>query len=252
MNKLVKTAAALLVSGFMLSGCATESHDTHWGYTGHTSPEHWGELSEAFKTCSTGQKQSPVNIEVTKATDKDLPALNLNYLASKAVVVNNGHTIQTNLTDENSTLTIDGKTYTLKQFHFHAPSENTINSKSFPLEGHFVHIAKDGSIAVVAVLYEIGDANAELAPVWAKMPTAAGEEAKLKDTFNPATLVSPKQSYYNFEGSLTTPPCTEGVDWIVLKAYGHVSQDQVDQFSKAVGVKNNRPVQPLNERTITK
>ncbi|SEQ45397.1 carbonic anhydrase [Basfia succiniciproducens] len=250
MKKLLSTAAALLVSGFILSGCSTT--EKHWGYTGDVSPEHWGGLSDKFKTCAVGQKQSPVNIQVQKATDKDLPALNINYLASKATVVNNGHSIQTDLTDENSTLTINGKVYTLKQFHFHSSSENTIDGQYLPLEGHFVHVAKDGGIVVVAVLYEIGGENAQLADIWAGMPEKAGEKVKLKAKFNPATLISSKQSYYSFEGSLTTPPCTEGVDWIVLKAYGHVSAEQVEKFAKAVGVKNNRPVQPLNERTIAK
>lgn len=230
------------------SAYAAGDHDTKWGYTGHGSPETWGELSPKFSACSKGMSQSPINI--TETVEGDLPAIKVNYRPSKVEVINNGHTIQANYSDSNNTLRVGDKVYTLKQFHFHVPSENLIKGKSFPLEAHFVHADAKGNLAVLAVLYENGKDNTRLAPVWDAMPEKSGGKTALKQTFNAATLLPASLDYYRFSGSLTTPPCSEGVSWMVLKGFDHIGKAQVDKFSRVMGGPNNRPVQPVNARIV--
>ena len=138
----------------------------------------------------------------------------------------------------------------MAQFHFHAPSENQIEGRSFPLEGHFVHKNPDGSLLVIAVMYAEGSASSELAKVWRQMPPQAGGQDALSSSVNARGLLPGTLDYYRFSGSLTTPPCTEGVTWIVLKATQAVSTEQVAVFSQTLGQQNNRPVQPINARII--
>lgn len=224
-----------------------EKH-SHWGYTGHESPEHWAELSPKFRICGEGKNQSPVNI--TNAIDGKLPPIKIDYRPSNVEVVNNGHTIQVDFKDATNVMQLDGKSYTLKQFHFHVPSENQIKGKSFPLEAHFVHADAQGNLAVVGVLYELAKDNQRLAPIWKNLPQKAEEKLVLETAFDPATLIPKKRDYYRFSGSLTTPPCSEGVNWLVLKQYDSIGQAQVDAFSALMHGHNNRPVQPINARVI--
>jgi carbonic anhydrase len=164
-------------------------------------------------------------------------------------IANNGHTIQIDYAP-GSALTLDGRVYELKQFHFHAPSENKIAGKQYPLEGHLVHADKDGNLAVVAVMFREGSANPQLAKLWEKLPAKAGDKAELPAGLGVAQLLPKQRDYYRFHGSLTTPPCSEGVSWLVLKKPVTVSKSQVEQFSKVVGFANNRPVQPVNARPV--
>jgi carbonic anhydrase len=245
--KVIKSLVYTLVcSSTLLAG-------THWGYTGHEGPEHWGDLSPKFGMCKAGKNQSPINIskEVTVATN-GLEKIKFNYTTQATGIVNNGHTIQVNVKD-GSSIEIDGKTYDLKQFHFHTPSENQIDAKNFPLEAHFVHAAKDGSLAVVALMYEEGAENKIIKKLWSRMPHKAGETNKcimIAEMF--ATMMPKDKSYYKFNGSLTTPPCSEGVKWMVLKNYSHVSKGQVKEFLHLLHHANNRPVQPINARKVMK
>ncbi|MBM7636088.1 carbonic anhydrase [Streptococcus saliviloxodontae] len=227
---------------------SSESHEAHWGYTDEISPDYWGSLSDDYQVCRDGQEQSPINI--TNAQDVDLPALALNSKDSKVSVLNNGHTIQVTPQNNDNTLVIGDKTYTLKQFHFHAPSENEIDGKQYPLEGHFVYKTEDGQITVVSVLYQYGKENTGLKAIWSKMPTKVDSEATVSSNIAIDKLFPTSQDYYNFEGSLTTPPCTEGVNWIVFKKQETISKAQVKKFSKVIGVKNNRPLQDVNGREI--
>jgi len=249
----MKFKTGLIVAALSMGVAGVHAADghghTHWGYTGHGSPENWGKLSPEFAACATGKSQSPINIVDT--VEGDLPAIKANYRPSRVVVENNGHTIQANYTDSNNTLRIGDKVYTLKQFHFHVPSENMIKGKSFPLEAHFVHADAKGNLAVLGVLYENGEANSRLAPIWQAMPQKSGQKTALKQTFNAATLLPASMDYYRFSGSLTTPPCSEGVSWLVLKTYDHIGKEQVEQFRRAMGGHNNsRPVQPINARVV--
>ncbi len=249
-------AFALTFGSLMLVACTQtnnppvekqEKH-SHWGYTGHESPEHWAELSPKFRICGEGKSQSPVNI--TNTIDGKLSPIKMDYHPSNVEVVNNGHTIQVDFKDDSNVMQLDGKAYTLKQFHFHVPSENHIKGKSFPLEAHFVHADAQGNLAVVGVLYELAGDNQRLAPIWKNLPQKAGEKFSLETAFNPATLIPKKRDYYRFSGSLTTPPCSEGVNWLVLKQYDSIGQAQVDTFSALMHGHNNRPVQPINARVI--
>lgn len=243
--------AAAMGMGIVGAQAADHGH-THWGYTGHGAPENWGKLDPKYAACSAGKSQSPVNITGVDVVEGELPAIKVNYRPSKVVVENNGHTIQANYSDSNNTLTVGGKTYTLKQFHFHVPSENMIKGKSFPLEAHFVHADKSGNLAVLAVLYENGKENTRLNPIWNAMPAnAKSPKVTLKQNFDASTLIPASKDYYRFSGSLTTPPCSEGVTWMVLKSYDHIGKAQTDKFTKAMGGHhNNRPVQPINARVI--
>ena len=171
------------------------------------------------------------------------------YKAGAAEIVNNGHTIEVEY-KPGSSIKLDGRVYELKQFHFHAPSENTIDGKHFPLEGHLVHKDKDGHLLVVAVMFSDGAPNPLLASLWKKLPAKEGEKNELPGALNAIDLLPAEREYYRFAGSLTTPPCSEGVTWLVVTKPMSVSKEQVAEFAKAVGFANNRPVQPLNGRQV--
>ena len=219
----------------------------HWGYTGHEAPEHWGELSEAYSLCGTGVNQSP--IDLTGFIEADLKPLDIQYQAGGQQVVNNGHSIQVNYAP-GSSLTIEGRTYELKQFHFHNPSENTINGEFYPLEMHLVHVDDNGKIAVIGVMFSEGEANAELDKVWSIMPREHGQKVDASGAIDANALLPESADYYRFNGSLTTPPCTEGVTWVVMKSPLTVSKEQIEAFAHVMHHPNNRPVQPVNARTV--
>lgn len=243
-----KITSVLLASTLMLLANNTEVHKSgHWGYTGHNTPDKWGTLSEKFRECGVGLNQSPINI--THSLHANLPPLDPSYKSSTANIVDNGHTIQINMTP-GSTFTIDGKTFELKQFHFHSPSENHIDGKSFPLEGHFVNLDKEGNIAVIAVMFEEGKPNKVLEKVWENMPAKEGEKKTLKLENIAKSLLPEDKHYYRFNGSLTTPPCTEGVRWFVLKTPLTISKEQVKKFHHTMHHDNNRPIQPLDARVL--
>ncbi|KOR29838.1 hypothetical protein TI03_01255 [Achromatium sp. WMS1] len=222
----------------------------HWGYSGEEGPEHWGDLSTDFVVCKTGKNQTP--IDITAMVEAELPPLVINYQANGGKeVLNNGHAIQVNY-DPGSSIKVDGKDFELLQFHFHSPSENTINGKYFPMEAHFVHKDKDGNLAVLALMYEEGAENPELQKAWATMPTEAGSKSQPTATISAKALLPGNTDYYRFNGSLTTPPCSEGVRWLMLKAPSHASTQQIEAFKHVMHHNNNRPVQPTNARVILK
>ena len=221
-------------------------HAAHWGYEGDAGPSHWASLNEDYALCGLGQNQSPVNL--TGFVEADLPALDLRYDAPGQEVVNNGHTVQVN-TAAGGVLRVDGQEFALKQFHFHAPSENRLNGQSFPMEAHLVHVSEDGHLAVVAVFFNEGQANPALDKVWPAMPEKTGKQPLAKGV-DVNTLLPVSRDYYRFNGSLTTPPCSEGVRWFVLKQPVEASPAQIEQFRKVMHHDNNRPVQPLNARLI--
>jgi carbonic anhydrase len=247
MNRSYVALCAILLA----STLATASeHKAHWGYTGHEGPEHWGEMDEKYKMCGLGQNQSPIN--VTSSLDATLEDIGFHYTTAPETILNNGHTVQVNV-QKGSFIAIEGTQYNLLQYHFHTPSENHINAKSFPLEAHFVHADNTGHLAVVGVMFEEGKANEQLAQLWAKMPMHANEKNALSNVAtNLNALLPENKHYYRFNGSLTTPPCSEGVKWMVLDTPLTISKEQVATFSHAVHGHNNRPLQPLNARIIVK
>ncbi|WP_163132123.1 carbonic anhydrase [Agarivorans sp. Alg241-V36] len=246
MNKQ-QVKRVLISTVIAISGGALAQGDVHWGYSGHQGPEHWGELAPEFSLCTSGKNQSPINISAT--TKGQLPSLALNYQASGNEIINNGHTIQVNYAP-GSYLDIAGHQFELKQFHFHSPSENTLRGKSFPLEAHFVHADSKGNLAVVALMFEQGNENQELAKAWSQLPQEAGQKARLATPINGLNMLPSKHDYYRFNGSLTTPPCSEGVRWIVLKNAVSASKQQINDFSSLMKLPNNRPVQGINARLI--
>ena len=250
MRKITSTLLSASVALTLLSTLSlAKDSNAHWGYTGHEGPGSWGELSPKYKMCGMGKNQSPINI--TTSLDADLDAINPEYKSASKEILNNGHTIQVNV-EGGSTLNVDGITFELKQFHFHTPSENHIDGKSFPLEAHFVHLDKDGNIAVLALMFEEGEENKALSHVWEKMPKGANEKAALKLSDISTALLPKNKDYYRFNGSLTTPPCSEGVRWLVLKTPVSISKAQVETFLHTMHHPNNRPIQATNARMIVK
>jgi carbonic anhydrase len=221
----------------------------HWGYSGRQGPEKWGSLDPSYSACSAGKTQSPVDIPDVSATNSKPIAFA--YGPGGNELVNNGHTLQVNYPAGN-TMTVDGQTYTLKQFHVHVPSENKVQGKSFPMEAHFVHADAKGRLAVVAVFFDEGAASAELTKAWGMQAPKSGEKRALHDLVSADALLPANRIYYRFSGSLTTPPCTEGVTWLVLQTPVTASKEQFALVHEAMHHANNRPVQPLNGRVIVK
>ncbi|MCE0494911.1 carbonic anhydrase [Vibrio salinus] len=234
-----KILLALTVSAF-IGGTAQASG---WGYEGEHGPDHWGSVS---KTCAEGVNQSP--IDVAKVAKAQLKPLKFHYTGKVTDLTNNGHSLQATVTGDN-TLTIDGDVFELKQFHFHTPSENLINHHQYPLEAHFVHADKNGNLAVVAVMYEMGDKNSELDKLTSSLPTVHKTQ-KLTAPFDVSDMLPANvDKYYRFNGSLTTPPCSEGVRWFVIKQTGTLSAEQEKALKGMMG-HNNRPVQKRNARLV--
>lgn len=244
-SKLLLLAAACALATTPL---AFAEGKPHWSYQGHGDAAHWGELDEGFKTCTLGKLQSPIDVK-TKAVEKssDGKPIGFGYTAGAGEVVNNGHTVQVNL-PAGGAATFEGVEYKLLQFHFHTPSEEKIDGKSYPLVAHLVHKNAQGQLAVVAVLFEVGKENAVLKPVFDKLPAKESETVAL-GTINLTDLLPADQSYYAFMGSLTTPPCSEDVRWQVLKTPVTLSAGQIASFRKLYQM-NARPVQPLNGRKV--
>jgi len=243
----ISTSSFVLVAALtaLPAAFAADTHAPHWGYD---KAAMWGDLSAEFKECKLGKEQSPIDIS-TKATEKaKLPALGFNYKAGAAEVLNNGHTVQVDLADAGSAK-LAGSDYPLLQFHFHTPSEEKIDGKSYPMVAHLVHKNASGNLAVVGVLFREGRENEALKSVLESMPAREGGKVALKNAFNPAGFLPKNQGYYAFKGSLTTPPCSEGVAWQVLKEPVELSKAQINSFQKLYKM-NARPVQPLNGRRV--
>ena len=222
---------------------------SHWSYEGEGSPEHWGALSEEYKTCQTGMNQSPINIDKTLAAH--LSALSVHYTDGPVTLINNGHTIQAGLkTTTGDTVAIDDVIFTLQQFHFHAPSENTVHGRHYAMEAHLVHKDAKGDTAVVAVMFDVGAENTELNKLWAAMPEKTEQGANITTQMDLNALLPADKTYWRFSGSLTTPPCSEGVIWIVLKHPMTLSNAQLKKFTHTMHHDNNRPAQPLNGRVV--
>ncbi|MDR6224406.1 carbonic anhydrase [Desmospora profundinema] len=226
----------------------TGEEKPHWSYGEETGPEHWGELSPAFSLCNEGKKQSP--IDITQYQTKDLTPVDFNYKPSAWEVVNNGHTIQANVSSSDNTITVDNHTYLLNQFHFHTPSEHTINDEAYAMELHLVHQDENENIAVVGLLIQSGKENTQLASLWENMPQNENEpEVALDGKWNVDTLLPKDIRTYRYSGSLTTPPCSEGVQWLLIKQPIELSEEQIQAFQRIFPM-NSRPVQPLYNRDI--
>ena len=219
--------------------------DVHWTYSGDTGPQHWSELSPDYAACGIGVNQSPVDIVDTIPAELD--TLVFDYRTGSIDIVNNGHTVQVNA-EPGSTLRIRGETFQLEQVHFHSPSEHRIDGESFPLEAHFVHRDERGFLAVVAVLFRQGDRNVDLERIGKAAPEP-GKSLPFDIDFKALRLYRNHESYFRYSGSLTTPPCTEGVRWYILKTEETVAPQQAANFVDWIG-KDARGPQPLNARVV--
>ena len=242
--------AVLLACAITLVPFAAHAEEQHheWDYGKQHGPMHWGAIKPEFATCGVGKTQSPVDIR--NAQPGKLDPIQFDYQPTPLRIIDNGHTIQVNYAP-GSMITVGDRRYELQQFHFHKPSEERVNGKTYPMVAHLVHKNRDGALAVVAVLLTIGPDNPVVKTLWSKLPKEKEKESAPGNVTIDATALLPKDhtAYYTFPGSLTTPPCSEGVTWFVLVHPGHLSKAQVDRFGKIYS-HNARPVQPLNGRVV--
>lgn len=217
-----------------------------WAYEGAGGPQHWAELAPEYAACARGNRQSPIDIEGGIAVDLDPIAFD--YRASGFRVVDNDHTVQVDV-DPGSAIEVLGRRYELQQFHFHLPAEERVAGRRFAMVAHLVHRSADDRIAIVAVLLEPGDANAAVQAVWNNLPLERGEPVVARKSLELASLLPADAGYYTFMGSLTTPPCTEGVLWMVMREPLTVSAEQIATFARLHPM-NARPVQRTAGRLI--
>lgn len=259
MKTFVTLSAVALSTLFLSTGCSNHmphhdgkkeahAHKAHWGYAGKEGPAYWGSLDKKFYMCAEGKQQTPINIMPTE--DVELSALALSYPQGSKSVINNGHTVQVNI-EAGNTFMIEGVPYELKQFHFHTPSENHIDGKSYPMEAHFVHASAEGKLAVIGVVFEEGDENPTLGKIIGTFPLETNQEKELVVAKEYVEVMMPSdKAYYQFMGSLTTPPCSEEVKWFVLKTPQTASAVQIEAMHQEIGTENNRPIQATNGRKI--
>ncbi len=221
-------------------------HPAHWAYDGNAGPNAWSTLKPEFAKCSSGTRQSPIDIQ--GGIRVDLEPVQFDYKPSSFRVLDNGHTVQVNVAAGNS-IEVNGRRFELVQFHFHRPSEERIDGRQFDMVAHLVHKDIDGRLAVVAVLLERGSAHAVVQTVWNNLPLEKGEELAARATMNVADLLPADRSYFTYMGSLTTPPCSEGVLWMVMKTPMPISDAQIGIFSHLYPM-NARPVQASAGRLI--
>lgn len=236
-------AALLTLAG---QGARAEGRP-HWTYQGaHGGPAHWGELDPKFESCAKGRQQSPIDIRQT--VKEALPALEFQYTNAAPTFFNNGHTVQVNL-PAGQTLKVGEQQYELLQFHFHTPSEEAIGGKRTAMVAHFVHRNAAGQLGVIGVLLQPGKTNAAYAPIFANLPQPGQKITVEELTLDLAALLPTDRRYYSFEGSLTTPPCSEGVNWMVMKTPVQLGAEQIKAFRRLYNA-NARPIQPVNDRII--
>lgn len=222
--------------------------ELEWSYKGGTGPAHWGALSSYFSECSNGGLQSPIDIKNTQPSS--IKPINFYYYKSLRIALKNtGYTVELDFADGNDIML--GKTiYKLKQVHFHTPSEHTVDGQQYPIEIHFVHVSKSHRVAVIALFVEEGEENNKFKQIIRYFPKNKNDSDMFyHKNLNPAFLLPENRSYYKYTGSLTTPPCSEGVTWFVLKNSINLSNDQINTIRNSVGT-NNRPIQPTNNRNI--
>ncbi len=254
-NTKLKKASLLLAATLLATNVAFAVEWNHDQFS-PIGPQNWGELDPAFEECAVGTKQSPINI--TGGVVEGQAALVFKYQDTPLVIENNGHTIEVPY-ELGSGIRIGKDTYRLLQYHFHAPSEHNVDGSSFPMEAHLVHINSSGQLAVVGVTMVLGDANPVIAATFDMAPLHEGETVVDGAFVNASGLIPWFRSYTTYNGSLTTPPCSEGVRWFVMDNPITVSPEQVEQMHNFIAEfpayegydQNNRPLQPLNGRILS-
>lgn len=244
-------SAALLLSSLVSAQTTEHPAQTtaHWDYSGKTGPLGWSKLDPAYRACSEGKEQSPIDIRGAHL-DRNLPPIEFHYIGTSVEVDNNGHTVEIHV-KPGSYIVVNGVRYDLQQFHFHHPSEEAVNGRLTDMSAHLVHKSADGKLAVLAIRLsqERGDPNAVMAALWEHLPTTPGTTEKVDDMVNPGGLLPADRGYWTYEGSLTTPPCTEGVRWFVFEQPLSVSRSQVQDFARLYKL-DSRPLQDTHGRRI--
>lgn len=239
---MAREIAAALVCAMASSG--TVANEVPWGYRGAVGPAHWGSLDPTFALCATGTEQSP--IDLVDAQRRQLSSIVFDYAPSPITALNNGHTVQVDYAP-GSGIVLDGTRYELTQFHFHHTSEHTVDGVRFPMELHLVHRDSHGALAVVGVLLQEGDANDALAPLWHHLPASESPATTVPGVVDATALLPERRTTWRYAGSLTTPPCSEGVSWLVMTEPVALSPRQIEKFA-AIFPNNYRPAQPRGER----
>jgi len=214
---------------------------------GIEGPEHWGMLTEKYMTCETGDRQSPINITMTHHGEHQ-QNLVFHYQTSQLHEMNNGHTIQVSHSS-GCRVDLNDRKYQLRQFHFHTPSEHHIEGKAFPMEMHLVHQDDRGQTLVIAAMLTVEKHIPVLSKLWTWLPEQIGKEISVPLDLRLGDILPHNTRHFSYDGSLTTPPCTEGIRWIVLEEPITVAQEDIDQFMHIIGP-NARPIQPDNNRPI--
>jgi carbonic anhydrase len=230
---------------------AVAEHAVHWAYEGAAGPSHWGELDPHAAACQEGKQQSPVDVVSSRLMPVAwLTRPEFRYKASQVQLVNNGHTFQVNF-PPGSTMTLLNRKYELRQLHYHTPSEHQLDGQAADLEVHLVHAMAEAPerLAVVAVLIREGEENPFMAAFWGQLPAEEGPPAPAEAMLNAGQALPRDPRYFTYDGSLTTPPCSEVVKWVVLREPVTASAAQIERF-RAVFTMNARPAQPLNGRYI--
>ena len=245
--KLFKIAMAVLAAGVVYGNDASKPI---WGYEGQNAPRYWADLSPDYAACKMERYQSPINIVESQAKKAD-HSLKITQTPQASDIVHNGHTLQINFqqSQEARTLSLDGKEYQALQLHFHTPSENQLNGKTYPAEAHIVHKNAEGNLLVIALLIKEGQANKALQTILQNAPQTINQPMQFRD-LTLENLLPSQMSFYEFMGSLTTPPCSGGVTWIVMQHPIQISKPQLKALKKIVK-RNARDIQPLHGRTIT-
>jgi carbonic anhydrase len=241
---------AALSGALLCLACTNASAEGahHWGYQGSSGPSHWAAMEPEFAACAAGREQSPIDIREGATQQEKLSAIAFDYRPSPLKIVNNGHTVQVNYAP-GSFITVDGARYELQQFHFHKPSEEAIDGRHADMSAHLVHKDAQGRLAVVAVLLKAGTINPMMATLWNNLPATDHEAEPAGVQVDAADLLPAGAGYYTFAGSLTTPPCSEGVTWFVMKTPASVSAGEIARFGEIYPM-NARPLQGLNGRVV--
>jgi carbonic anhydrase len=245
-NSNAAKAAADAHRSAVPDGHSAAAHAPHWDYQGEGGPQAWAQLKNEFSTCATGKRQSPIDIR--DGIKVQLDSVQFDYRSSNFRVLDNGHTVQVNVSPGNF-IEVTGKRFELLQFHFHRPSEERINGRLFDMVAHLVHKDTEGRLAVVAVLLDRGNAQPLVQAIWNNLPLEKGDEVIARLPLDLNELLPTERSYYTYMGSLTTPPCSEGVLWMVMKTPVTISAEQIAIFSRLYPM-NARPIQSASGRLI--
>jgi carbonic anhydrase len=245
---LAHLAVALSICGLHAASAQQASPTADWGYYGKKGPSNWGHLDPSYSACSHGKEQSPIDIRNAKV-DKALQPIEFHYLSGPVTLVNTGHTVRINVTP-GSYLLFNGNRYDLVEFHFHHPAEDLVKGKLSDMVIDLVHKNAAGQLAIVAVRLNEGKVNGSLAALWPSLPANAGATASIESNFNPLGLLPTDRSYWSYMGSITVPPCTEGVRWLFMQEPTELAQDQLQAFARLYP-DNARPLQSSRGRKIS-